>query len=398
MGAPGMRILLLSAWFPHPPSNGSRLRVHQLLQALAPQHSVSFVGFADQPDVDPDAPALRSLCDSVQVLPRPSFEPRAWRSRLAWFDRRPRSLVATFSPAMAAAITRAVAGCDAVVASQLACAAYAPWFGAAPALFEEVELGALHGQLMQQTPTRRWRAALMWGKYRRYLRRLMPRFRACTVVSNREQELLAGLLGHQRGIHVLPNGVLAGNYQAAAAPQPDTLIFTGALRYGPNHDGMRWFVGEVWPLIRRARPAARLLITGDHGELPLPPAAGVERTGLVDDVRPLLSGAWLAIAPIFAGGGTRLKILEAMAAGTPVVATTKGVEGIAAVAGEHVLLADEPAAFAAHVVALLSDSALRRRLAQAARRLIEQHYDWRVLGPRFEALVRSVGERERRDR
>jgi glycosyltransferase involved in cell wall biosynthesis len=389
-----MRIVFLSAWFPHPPSNGSRLRVQQLLRALAPHHTIGLIAFADQPDVDPQAPALRNLCDSVQVLARPPFDTRAWRSRLAWLDPRPRSVVATFSPAMAAAISHAVPQCDAVVASQLACAAYAPWFGAAPALFEEVELGALHGQLVQGTAAQRWRARLMWAKYRRYLRRLLPRFRACTVVSERERQLLAGVLGHERGVQVLPNGVLASSYgTATAAAQPDTLIFTGSLRYGPNHDGMRWFVGDVWPLIRRARPAARLLITGDHADLPLPAAAGVERTGFVDDVRPLLSSAWLAVAPIFAGGGTRVKILEAMAAGTPVVATTKGAEGIAAVAGQHLLLADDPGAFAAQVVALLSDAALRARLAEAARRLIEQRYDWRILGTQLEELVRGVAER-----
>jgi glycosyltransferase involved in cell wall biosynthesis len=136
-----------------------------------------------------------------------------------------------------------------------------------------------------------------------------------------------------------------------------------------------------------------LLITGDHGGLQLPAGDGVERTGFVDDLRPLLAGATLAVAPIFAGGGTRVKILEAMAAGTPVVATTKGAEGIDAIAGEQLLIADDAAAFAAHVGALLADHALRARMAQSARRLIEERYDWRVIGPRFAALVDAVAAR-----
>jgi glycosyltransferase involved in cell wall biosynthesis len=384
-----MRILLLSAWFPCPPSNGSRLRVHHLLGALTPRHEVTFLGFADQPDVDPTA--LRGVCRSVQVLPRPPFDPSAWRSRAAWLSAQPRSLVATFSPAMAAAVGEAAAASDVVVASQIACAAYAPWFGATPALFEEVELGALHGLLAEGAALRRWRARLMWAKLGRYLRRLLPRFRACTVASEPERALLAGVLGHARGIHVLPNGVIARDYAAlTAAPEPDTLIFTGALRYRPNYDGIRWFVAEVWPQVRRARPAARLLITGDHAGLALPAADGVECTGFVDDLRPLLCGARLAVAPIFTGGGTRLKILEAMAAGTPVVATRKGAEGIEASPGEELLLADDAATFAAHVVALLGDAALRARLSHAARRLVAERYDWERIGPRFESLVRAV--------
>jgi glycosyltransferase involved in cell wall biosynthesis len=329
----------------------------------------------------------------VHVLPRPQFLPAAWRSRLAWLDRRPRSLAATFSPAMADTIAAAVHDCDVVVASQLACAAYAPSFGSAPALFEEVELGALHGQLAQNAGAARWRAQLMWGKYQRFLRRLLPRFAACTVVSEPEHRLLAGVLGHERSIHVLPNGVDAGEYCVASAASSDTIIFTGALRYAPNYDAMRWFIDHVWPRVRRARPAARLLITGDHGGLPLPAGDSVERTGFVDDLRPLLAGATAAVAPIFSGGGTRVKILEAMAAGIPVVATTKGAEGIDAIAGEQLLIADDAAAFAAHVVALLADDDLRKRMAHSARLLIEERYDWRAIGPRFAALVDAVAAR-----
>src|SRR4030095_7144870 len=113
-----MRVLLVSAWFPVPPANGSRLRVHHLLRVLVPHHEVTFVGFADQADVDPKA--LRGVCRAVHVLPRPEFAPSAWRSRLAWLDRRPRSLAVTFSPAMAATIAAAARGGGVGVASRLA--------------------------------------------------------------------------------------------------------------------------------------------------------------------------------------------------------------------------------------------------------------------------------------
>jgi glycosyltransferase involved in cell wall biosynthesis len=385
-----MRILFVSPWFPYPPSSGVRLRNFHLLRALAPAHEVALLSFADQSDVDPAAPPLRALCPRIDVFPLPAFDPAAWRSRLAWLSPRPRSLVVTFSPAMAAAVERAAAACDLIVASDVPGAAYAPWFRGTPALLEGVELGALYGQLASPRPIERWRARLMWAKYRRYLRGLLRHFRAFTVVSARERELLGAVLGDTRAIHLLPNGIAAAEYHPQTTPRPDTILFTGSFRYPPNYDGMRWFVESVWPRIRRARPGVRLLITGDGAGLTLPAAEGVERTGFVDDLRPLFAASWLAVAPIFSGSGTRVKILEAMAAGTPVVASSKGAEGIEAVDGEHLLLADDPAGFAAHVVALLADPVRRARLALAGRQLVERRYDWRLLGPQFEALVRSL--------
>ena len=387
----GMRILLLSAWFPDPPSNGSRQRIAQLLRALAPAHEVTLLSFADQPDVDPASPAVRAVCRGVHVVPAIQFDPRAWCARIAFVSPRPRSVVATHSRAMAAAVRRALGErtYDVIIASQLACAGYAPEFRGVRALFEEVELGAF--QVGQSVGVRRWRRAAMWAKYAHHLRVLRHYYRAFTVVSEPERRLLAAVLGDTPAIDVVPNGVAAAEYgREMDAAQPDTVVFTGSLRYGPNYDAMRWFLSRVWPRVQRARPAARLFITGSHGDLPLPAAENVVRTGFMEDIRPLLASSWVAVAPILSGGGTRIKILEAMASRTPVVATTKGAEGLAASSGEHLLLADEPVAFAEHILALLGDPLQRARLGEAGRALVEERYDWGVLGRQFEGLVRAV--------
>jgi glycosyltransferase involved in cell wall biosynthesis len=386
-----MRVLFVSAWFPHPPSNGSRLRVHHLLRALAPHHAVTLLCFADEPGIDPAAPELRALCQRVRVLPRPVFDPHAWRSRLAWLAPRPASLAATFSAEMADALREAAAGCDTVVASQIACAAYADYFEARPALFEEVELGWLSDRSGAGRQAN-VRARLRRAKYQHWLRRVLPRFRACTVVSEQERELLAHAVGTALPIHVLPNAVAVAEY-TPGQPEPGTVIFTGSFRYAPNHEAMRWFVGEVWPRVLAARPAARLVITGADEGLPLPAAPNVARTGFVADVRPLLASSAVAVAPILRGGGTRVKILEAMASGAAVVATRKGAEGIEATPGEHLCLADDPMRFADAVLTLLADAPRRARMAAAARHLVEARYDWRVVGPRFEALVSSLAAR-----
>ena len=136
----------------------------------------------------------------------------------------------------------------------------------------------------------------------------------------------------------------------------------------------------------------RLFITGNHASKPLPPTRNVTLTGYVDDVRPLVARAWCSVVPLRIGGGTRLKILEAMALGTPVVATSKGAEGLDVRDGEHLLIADEPAAFAEQVVRLLRDADLRAALAANSRRLVAERYDWAIVMPKFLALVGRIAE------
>jgi glycosyltransferase involved in cell wall biosynthesis len=150
---------------------------------------------------------------------------------------------------------------------------------------------------------------------------------------------------------------------------------------------MVWFLRDVYPRIQHGQPNATLMITGDHANLPLPAATGVTLSGHVQDVRPAIAGAWCSIAPLQTGGGTRLKILEAMALGTPVVATSKGAEGLNVVDGVHLLIGDTPETFANAVERVLQEPELRQRLIDNARRLVYSEYEWTRVMPRFLDLV-----------
>jgi glycosyltransferase involved in cell wall biosynthesis len=167
----------------------------------------------------------------------------------------------------------------------------------------------------------------------------------------------------------------------------DSLIFTGSLRYTPNHDAVTWFLDEIFPSVRAKVPAVRLTITGDAGPQAPRPDPSVVLTGRVPDVRSLLAASAVSLAPIRVGGGTRLKILEAMALRTPVVATTKAVEGIDVRDGEHLLIADTPQQFAEAVCRVLRDPAGAREMADRAWRLFHARYDARVVVPEFLRLV-----------
>ena len=391
-----MKILFLSRWFPFPTNNGSKLRIYNLLRGLGQLHDVTLLSFADQPNVNPEAPEVRSICREVHTVPWREFDPHSWRSRLAFFSLKPRSVVDTFSPQMAQTITRLLSEqkFDLVIASQLPMAAYYPYFGDTPALFEEVELGLSYGDAHDATGgwKKRLRHTLTWFKLRRYFSQLLGVFRACTVVSDKERQLLGRLFPeNRREIVVIPNCVNVKDYENIRAErQPDQLVFTGSFRYHTNYEAMVWFVRDVFPLILEKAPQTQLVITGDHAGLSLPPSPNVTLAGYVDDIGALIASSTVSLAPLWSGGGTRLKILEAMAIGTPVVATSKGAEGLDGISGEHLFIADEPRQFAEDVLRLLGENGLRTRISSTARSFVGEKYDWAKTVPHLLKLLENI--------
>ena len=196
------------------------------------------------------------------------------------------------------------------------------------------------------------------------------------------------------GLAIVPNGVdLEVNSGDFGAPRPDTLIYSGALTYDANFDAMAFFLRDVFPLIRARRPNVHLRITGGYQGVPieqLPLGTGVELTGYLDNIQLAVAQSWLCVVPLRVGAGTRLKILEAMALGTPVVSTSKGAEGLEVTHGEDILIADEPEEFANGVVRLLEDRDLRARLSINGRRLVEETYSWERCSGRLERLLVEI--------
>jgi glycosyltransferase involved in cell wall biosynthesis len=192
-------------------------------------------------------------------------------------------------------------------------------------------------------------------------------------------------------VEVIPNAVDLPRYNGEfGAPRPNSLVFCGALTYRANYDAVQFYLTDIDPLIAASVPERELQVTGSTAGVSLaalPPRAGVSFTGYVDDIRPVVAQSWASIVPLRQGGGTRLKILESLALGTPVVSTSKGAEGLDVNDGENILLADEPREFAAKLTHLLQSPGLRHKLAAAGRDLVASRYDWRVTGARLCALV-----------
>jgi len=390
-----MKILFLSRWFPYPANNGSKLRVFHLMRSLAARHEVTLLSFKGPDEaVDVDAPALRAICQDVHVVSWKPFNPNSLKARLGVLSPQPRSVLDSYSPDMEARLKALLAAeqFDVIVASQIGAAGYGRFFNGTPALFEEVELGIFQEQVARAESFRsRLRYQLTWAKQKYYLRDVLRYFQACTVVSEQEKRLVETAVPGYQNVDVIPNCMNLADYKDVwATKRPNSLIFTGSFTYHVNHEAMVWYLRKVNPLVQAQIPDVHLSITGDHADLSLPPANNVTLTGFVDDIKHWIASSCISLAPIFMGGGTRLKILEAMALRTPVVATAKGAEGLDVEHGRHLLIADTPREFATAVVRLLREPELHQKLTENGYQLIAEKYDWPSITPRFLDLIERV--------
>ncbi len=384
-----MRILFLSRWFPFPANNGSKLRIKNLLRTLTSRHRVTLYSFRNPDECESAARELPF--ESVRTVIWRPFAPASPRALLGFLRPDPRSFQSTHSDEMASLIRRVAASgqTDLIIASEIQMAAYQDCFGEVPAIWEEVETG-VYLQRVEQART--WAAQLRhhltWQKHRRFVRKLARRFARCTVVSEPEREILKAIVPVCPPVDVVPNALPLSRYEGFRShADPATLVFAGALSFQPNWEGVSWLLEQVLPLIHDDFAEARLTILGDRCGHVLPDMRNVFAVGEVADVRPIVANANISVVPILTGVGTRLKILESMALGTPVVTTSKGCEGLAVEHGKELLIGDTPEEFAAAVISLLRDPAQRRRLAAAAYSCVAANYDWNQLQNRFLNLV-----------
>jgi glycosyltransferase involved in cell wall biosynthesis len=386
-----MKLLVVSTWYPWPPDNGAKMRAWGLLRELARHHRVSLVSFSDGGPIDASRLArLEACCHSVDVVPRTAFHGGpASRARL--FSATPRAYAQAFSPAMKALVRRALPGHDVAVALGLWAVPYLADETAVPVVFEEAELAIVRDEYLSAPGVlRRLRRGLTWWKYSRFVRRLCGRAAQTTVASEQERTILRSIGCDASRVTVVPNAVDAEDldWPRPSAPAP-RLIYAGSPTYAPNLDAVTWFAASALPIIQRSRPSTGFWVTGraDERAAACERESGVMFTGYLPDVRAAIAESAVCVVPLRIGGGTRLKILQAMALGTPVVSTTKGAEGLDVTPGHDILIGDTADELAAHVLRLLDDPALATRLAHAARELVRTQYTWARSGATLNGVI-----------
>jgi len=395
-----MRILFLSRWFPYPIDNGSKIRIYNLLKGLAQHHDITLLTFTRNEDFQIYLPNLGSFCRKVKVAPWKKFNPNSQRAIMGYFSMRPRSIVDSYSPVMHQMIKTELANgedYDLLIASERTMAAYVPTFTPVPSLFEDLELTTIYDLYTKSTSFKRLRAGLTYLKTKHYISNMVTRFKAITVVSELEKKILSEFAPANLPIFVIPNCLDGTQYHNIhVKPEPNTLIFTGSLTYQANYQAACYFLNEIFPLVKQVVPKIHMKITGRTGGRTLPlefQDKEVELTGFVEDVKPLIASSWVSVVPILEGGGTRLKILEALALSTPVVSTSKGAEGLDVQNEQHLLIAENPQDFADSIIRLLKDPELHKQLGENGRRLVQEKYDWHSVMPSFLEIVEKLTER-----
>lgn len=391
-----LRILVVAPAFPFPPISGGDQRVYQLVRQLADRHDVSFVSYA----IAENEAGVRELSETLHVRAVHRVEPGRVARRLAQV----RSL-ATWDPfasssrasqEMQAAIDELCATGDfdlIHVECSTMCNFRFP--EGVPVVIDQHNVEyELYRRLAggERSAARRAFNGVEYLRMRRFEERRWNQAQGCIVTSTREVPTVEAA-APSTPIVVAPNGVDLDYFAPTGNDTtPHSVVFNGVLNYRPNLDAAAHLVEEIWPLVLERCPSASLTIVGNAPERE---ARGLRRptvnvAGRVPDIRPYLGAAQVVAAPIRMGGGTRLKIVEAMSMGKPIVSTTLGSEGLATRDREHLLLADDPITFAARILELFDDASLRRTLGGAGRTLAERTYSWQLSADRIEALYRRV--------
>jgi glycosyltransferase involved in cell wall biosynthesis len=388
-----MKILFVTPFLPSPPRFGGQRRLDGLMRSLAKNHEVSLISFSATDEFKQlSLEATRAYCKDVIVFPDMEFVDRRNKRLL-----QARSLVSlhSFEHLLVARRVEFLARLQQLVESErfdivqvefVQMAALELRLAAGRRYRTVLDEHNIEFDIVKRTanasvsPVRRLYSAVDWRKLKREEVSAWRRFDGVSVTSERDASILTELEPKTR-VSVVPNGVDIELFRPAARePDHESLLFFGAMNYYPNQDGLSYFVDRIFPLILAKRPRTKLWVVGPAPDsVKRLQSANIEVTGFVDAVEPYIDAASAVVVPLRLGGGTRLKIVEAMSKAKPIISTRVGAEGIDVVQGESALLADDPQTFAAQVESVLADAALAKRLGSAARKLAEDRYSWPAL-------------------
>jgi sugar transferase (PEP-CTERM/EpsH1 system associated) len=390
-----------------PTDTGGKIRTLKIFEQLAGRHEIHAVSLADPDREAPAIAQMRKLFASYTPVEwketrkfSPAFYAEFARSR---FSRFPYFLEKYRQPGYRAAVNALLAQTkfDLVLCDFLHPAAALLDSAARPrVIFEhnvEYVIRKRHWE-QESNPLHKWLLRAEWEKARAIEAEVCRSFEHVIVVSADDRELFAREFG-VTSVSAIPTGVDLNYFRAQPAGEPSSprsgnLVFVGSLDWYPNEAGIRWFAEQVYPRIRQAVPEASLTVVGRNPSLRVRQLAAedasIEITGTVPDVRPYLARAEAVVVPLHIGGGTRIKIFEAMAMGRAVVSTQVGAEGLPVTAGGDILLADDPVAFAEAVISLLQRRALRERIGAAGRAKVERDHSWERVAARMTEILERV--------
>ncbi|MBL8162739.1 MAG: glycosyltransferase [Anaerolineae bacterium] len=383
-----MRVLLLTQVLPYPPDSGPKVKTYYVLKYLATKHQVTLVSFVRDTDKPEYIRHLETLCERVITVPitRSPVKDLLFLGK-SIFSGQPWMMLRDERPEMRAALRDLAATTyfDVVHADQLNMGQYAlPFTKSRKVLDLHNALWVLYKRLAETLPpSKPMKYILMrdWPLLKRYEGAMCRAFDAVLAVSQEDRQALTEA-GARPEMPIIPIAVDTDEQaQIARAPKGPHIVHIGTMYWPPNIAGITWFLDEIYPLIKQRVPDVRCTLIGAR-----PPTSITERaqsdpsltvTGYVEDPVPYLADSSMMVVPLQAGGGMRVKILNALSQGIPMVSTTVGCEGIAVAHERDIMIADKPADFAEATVRLLTDAELNRRITEQGRRTVVETYDYR---------------------
>lgn len=388
-----MNILFITTKCPLPTNDGHSLRSFNLLKQVATVHDVhllSFVKYQHEFDYLED---LEKICSSVQLFNVPENTSKialATTIFLSFVGRKPFVVIKYDTKQMRKAIrsTTADVPIDLIHFDMLPLAVYLDEVTGERTVLDEHNVESMLLKRRVQTETRlisKWffqKQQVLLEQFEKFVCRDMDSIVTC---SDEDRHVLHGFAPNTP-VTVVPNGVDMQFFSRdpEVSREVGSMIFVGGLNWFPNLDALQWFDRKILPLILKDCPNAHLHIIGQKGDdIFWKHSDSITSHGFVEDILPYMSKASVFVVPLRIGGGTRLKILNAMAMEIPVVSTTIGAEGLGAVSGENIILAEQEQEFAKAVIKLFDQSEYRKEIAINGRKLIEEKYRWKKIGQKL---------------
>jgi sugar transferase (PEP-CTERM/EpsH1 system associated) len=401
-----VRILWLKTELLHPVDKGGKIRTYNMLKELKRDHHVTYLTLDDGAATADERARATEYCHELICIPhqrREKFTPGFYfELGMNLVSAKPYAIKKYEAAAMSRKIEELARrdAFDLLVCDFLAPAANVPRGLTTPTVLFQHNVEAMiwkrHYEV-QTNPVKKVYLYGQWRKMRRFEKEMCGRFDSVIAVSAEDREQMKHEYGAE-AVFDVPTGVDTEFFRPSGTVQtkPHSLVFTGSMDWLPNEDAIRYFVREIMPLIKAKLPDATLTVVGRN-----PPQALVDLskedssliiTGRVDDVRPYIESAAAYIVPLRIGGGTRLKIFEAMAMEKAVVSTTIGAEGLPLTDGVELLLADEAQTFADAVVKVLSDSEYANQLGQRAANVVRENHGWRPVTEDFVSICMQANQ------
>ncbi|MCL4360441.1 glycosyltransferase [Patescibacteria group bacterium] len=399
-----MKILYITQLLPFPLDAGGKIKTFSTLSALTKYHTVVLHTFiqneSDRPYGDLLKKKLR-LFDVQTVLNSISAEQDRKRQLLTMFrslgSPYPYAVFKFYNPLMKSLILSSLANSDfdAIWIDHASMTPYLPSNFRGQRILETHNAEhILYRRVAREEPRWKWKTFFFLEsvKYERVLKRALGCFDTVLTISRTDSKALTALTSGDTPFHlrILPPSVRTLRVQKYAGGDGHTILFVGLLTWYPNRLGVNWFIKYVFPLIKQARAPVNCMFVGEHvRHLPKNLPGGISFVGHVTDLRPYFKQASVFIVPLFSGSGIRIKILEAMTAGVPIVSTSVGAEGIPVTHGKNIYLADNPANFAKCISLLLTEKKLHHKVSNNAKAFVRKHYNSALLDKTLKTMFLS---------